>query len=64
MRIEEVKKRLGSKENWERFDKWMTGQTISAYPDGSTNIYECDVEAFEKMLKTGYDRQKDPIAWD
>ncbi len=64
MKIDEVRKRLGSEESWKKFDEWMHGQTIGTYPDGSINIHECDVEAFERMLRTGYDRQKDPIAWD
>ena len=63
MREEEVKKKIGKK-NWGKFLKWMCGQTCSMYKDGSTNFYDCDVEAFVRKLETGYDRQNDPAAWD
>lgn len=59
----EVIRRIG-KSNWKRFMDWMQGQTLSAYPNGQTNFYDHDVEAFCKKLKTGYDRQKDGLRWD
>ena len=58
-----VKEKIGI-ENWETFIAWMKGQTLGIYPDGSTNYYECDVEAFITKLKTGYDRQNNPLTWD
>lgn len=63
MRVEEVIKRIGE-ENWNAFCKWMKGQTMGLYPNGETNIYDCDVEAFEEKLKTGKDRQANPLTWD
>ena len=36
--------------SWATFLKWMHGQTVSSYPDGSTNFYRYDVERF-----IGYD---------
>lgn len=63
MTQEEVIERVGL-ENWEAFHQWMGGQTVSVNPDGSTNYYDWDVEAFVTKLDTGYDRQKDPAAWD
>jgi len=32
--------------NWKVFIKWMNGQTMGIYPDGSADIYEHDVERF------------------
>lgn len=63
MREKEVKELIG-KENWEGFCKWMTGQTLGIYPDGAADIYECDVRTYMRKLKTGYDRQENPFAWD
>ena len=63
MTEQQVKQLIG-KENWSKFIHWMRGQTCGMYPDGSTNYYECDVKAFKTKLDTGYDRQKDPLAWD
>jgi hypothetical protein len=63
MTEQQVKKKIGNK-NWEKFCEWMTGQTIGLNEDGTTDFYECDVEAFMQKLKTGYDRQDDPLAWD
>ena len=62
MREKEIKKLIG-KGNWEDFMKWMRGQTCSMYPDGETDYYECDVEAYIKKLHTGYDRQNSED-WD
>ncbi len=58
----EVIKRIG-KSNWKKFCKWMYGQTMGL-KDGKPDYYECDVEAFVKKIKTGYDRQADPLAMD
>ena len=63
MREKEVKKLIG-KENWKGFCKWMGGQTVGIYPDGEADYYDCDVEAYLRKLKTGYDRQEDPDLWD
>lgn len=63
MTEEQVIKLIGE-ENWDKFLNWMSGQTVGMYPDGSFNYYECDVEAFCEKLRSGYDRQKDPHAWD
>lgn len=59
----EVIKLIGE-EKWDDFLRWMSGQTVGVAKDGSTIYYDCDVEAFVHKLKTGYDRQKDPLAWD
>ena len=63
MTEQEVKKRIGKK-NWKAFCKWMYGQTLGVNEDGSIDYFECDVEAFEYKLKTGWDRQKSKFAWD
>ena len=63
MHEKEVKEKIGRK-NWTAFNKWMGGQTTGTYPDGTTDFYECDVNAFIVRLEGGYDRQKDPIARD
>jgi len=63
MRIKDVEKLIG-KENMPAFYRWMHGQTVGIYGDGETNYYDWDVEAFKRLLDTGYDRQKDPYAWD
>ena len=63
MREKEVKELIGE-ENWEAFDQWMTGQTVGTYPGGETDYYRHDVKAFLDKLKTGYDRQQDPVGWD
>jgi len=63
MREREVKKLIGEA-NWKGFCQWMRGQTMSAYPDGEMDYYDSDVEAYLRKLKTGYDRQEDPAAWD
>jgi len=52
MKKEEVIKKIGIK-NWKAFEKFMVGQTVSVYPDGSADIYECDVENFLHKKKTG-----------
>lgn len=47
-----------------QFGKWMEGQTCMTADDGSSVFYTCDVEAFCKKLKTGYDRQDGELLWD
>lgn len=63
MSEQEVKEEIGVK-NWEKFLQWMRGQTCGLNEDGTINYYDCDVKAFKQKLLNGYDRQKDPIAWD
>lgn len=63
MTEQEVKDTIGE-EHWSEFCKWMGGQTVGMNLDGSINYYECDVDAFKQKLKSGYDRQQDPGAWD
>lgn len=63
MKAEEVKKEIGES-NWDKFCEWMYGQTVGINEDGSFDYYACDVMAFKEKLLTGYDRQKDPKAWD
>jgi len=63
MREKEVKEFIG-KANWPAFIFWMRGQTCGSYPNGEANFYKHDVDAFKTKLATGYDRQKEPLAWD
>lgn len=63
MSEKEVKQKIGE-ENWEKFLQWMRGQTCGLNEDGTTNYYECDVDAFYTKIKIGYDRQKDSFNWD
>lgn len=47
MTISEAKNRIESAGgSWDVFNEWMTGQTVGIYPDGSTDIYEYDVNRF------------------
>jgi len=47
MRIEEAEKAIkDAGGDVEVFWKWMYGQTMSLNDDGSTNVYEYDVERF------------------
>ena len=47
MRIDEARKAVEEAGgDWEIFQKWMRGQTVSMYEDGETDIYEWDVERF------------------
>jgi len=62
MTEKKVKQKIG-KENWQDFVAWMSNQTVGIYDDGTTDFYECDVNAFIEKLKTGHDRQDSP-AWD
>lgn len=62
MTQEEVKDYIG-KENWKKFLKWIEHQTVGIYPDGSTDFYDEDVEAFKRKLDSGYDRQES-VNWD
>ena len=52
MRKEDVIKKIGAK-NWKVFEKFMIGQTVGLYSDGSPDIYECDVEYFLHKKATG-----------
>ena len=52
------------KKNWKKFCKWIIGRTVGMNSDGSIDYYEWDVQAFKTLLDSGYDRQKDPLAWD
>ena len=61
MTKQEVIKKIG-KENWDAFLDWMRGQTV-AFINGEVHYYDCDVEAFIRKMKTGYDRQ-DTVMWD
>lgn len=49
MTIKEAKKRIKKAGgDWKVFTQWMEGQTLGMYPDGSADIYKCDVERFIK----------------
>jgi len=37
----------------EKFYDWMNGQTMGLYPNGTTNIYDQDVERFIRYAKRG-----------
>ncbi len=63
MRKKEIIQMIGE-EIWNDFSEWMAGQTVGIYEDGEINYYCCDVEAFNRKLITGYDRQQDLMAWD
>ena len=52
MREEEVKETIGE-HNWAAFIKWMYGQTVSLYEDGTTDYYESDVERFKGYVDRG-----------
>ena len=52
MNKQEVINKIGKK-NWKEFLKFMTGQTVGFYPDGTTNYYTCDVENFMHKKATG-----------
>ena len=45
MKKEEIIKLIGA-ERWPVFKKFMYGQTVGIYEDGSTNYYRWDVERF------------------
>lgn len=49
---------------WIEFSKWMTGQTLGVYKNGEIDYYEHDVEAYLVKIRTGWDRQQSPGAWD
>lgn len=64
MTAKEVKKIIG-RENWTNFLIWMRGQTVGMSVDGrNADYYSHDVYAYKELLDRGYDRQKDPSAWD
>lgn len=48
--------------SWETFCKWMYGQTMGVYPDGSANIYEYDVDRF---IRYQCNPKNEPVGdWD
>ena len=49
MNKQEVIKMIG-KENWKRFEKWITGQTCGLNKDGSADYYAWDVDRFMRGL--------------
>ena len=53
MREEFVIKIVG-KDRWKEFQKFMIGQTVSSYPDGSIDYYECDVNNFLRKPKNRF----------
>ena len=63
MREKKVKELIGE-ENWDKFMHWMRGQTCGVNKDGSSDFYDCDVNAFILKIKHGYDRQQDAGEWD
>lgn len=50
MRYEQAKQNI-EKEVMEIFKEFMEGQTMSLNEDGTTEIYDCDVERFIRGLK-------------
>lgn len=44
--IEEEVKILFAKICWDRFEKWIKGQTVGVGKDGEINYYKHDVERF------------------
>ena len=47
MKEQEAKERIEKAGGcWLTFCKWMYGQTMGIYPDGSCNIYKHDVDRF------------------
>lgn len=63
MTTQEVERKLADKNiPWERFQTWMNGQTVSGYPDGSTNWYEYDVDRF--IRHTLKDTKENSVEWD
>jgi len=52
MKKEDVIIKVGAK-NWKAFEKFMKGQTVGFYPDGSSDYYFCDVENFLHKKETG-----------
>jgi hypothetical protein len=47
MKIEEAEKAIKEAGgDWKVFEQWHCGQTYGINPDGTTNIYEYDVERF------------------
>ncbi len=62
MTEQEVKDYIGE-DFWDEFCYWITGQTCGLNEDGTSDYYDWDVEAFKRILETGYDRQEGP-AWD
>ena len=60
---EEVKKRIKEAGgSIEVFSKWMRGQTVGMYPDGSVDYYEYDVDRF---IRYNCNPDNEPIEeWD
>ena len=52
MQKEDVIGKIGAK-NWKEFERFMIGQTVGTYPDGTADYYECDVENFLHKKVTG-----------
>jgi hypothetical protein len=50
MNKKQVIEKIG-KENWERFNTFMIGQTIG-FDKGVVDYYECDVDVFVSKLNT------------
>lgn len=48
---------------WNEFESWMAGQTCGLKDNGEIDYYKCDVDAFMRKLRTGFDRQKS-VGWD
>jgi hypothetical protein len=47
MREQEVKQKLKERGlKWSDFNKWLKGQTVGVYLDGTINYYEWDVSRF------------------
>jgi hypothetical protein len=63
MRLEEVQEIIEAKGgSIETFFKWMRGQTIGLYDDGTSNFYEYDVERF---IRYGCNPDNEPLSeWD
>ena len=60
MRESEVRAALEKhKLSWEKFVEWMYGQTTGAYPDGTFDYYEWDVNRYIDLVVRGQ-----PTFWD
>jgi len=53
MNEKEVIKKIG-KNRWKEFCEFMVGQTVSCYPNGETNYYECDVDNFMRKKENRF----------
>lgn len=63
MTTEQVRQKLlDHNVSWDQFAKWMEGQTVGVYPDGSTDWYDYDVHRF---IRHTLQRSKENSAeWD